>query len=305
MESITVGDIEWAFGEKLSSEIASLVTSANMQYELLTSDERDSYILTVIEELMNPNLTVSGDHRRGDWEKGWGENLTALVETGSVAALIPRYHRKRQILHWRQNVVRAVSDNLDLVIFEILVEYIFEQYFLKLRTIYEFGCGPAYNLLRLRKRNPTAHLVGLDWASASKEIIDEIRNTGIDNNIEGRVFNFFEPDYSLIMPEGSGIYTIAALEQVGDRYEAFIQFLLNKRPTICVHLEPIDELLDPGILVDRLSQLYFRKRNYLRGFLTRLRELDAQGLITIHRQQRTYTGSFFIEGHSLIVWSPK
>jgi len=62
--------------------------------------------------------------------------------------------------------------------------------------------------------------------------------------------------------------------------------------------------MDPDNLIDRLSVLYCRKRNYLAGYLSRLRQLQAEGKVRILREQRTYTGSFFIEGHSLIVWSP-
>ena len=304
MQKITVKDMESALGEKLSPRIAAKVQAANMLYERLSIQERDHYLLAVIQELMNPSISVAGEHRLPDWERGWQENLNALLKTGCIEALIPRYHRRREIMHWRQDVVRGVSDDLDLVIHELLVEHVFEKYLSQQGTVFEFGCGPAYHLLRLRKINPHARLVGLDWAIPSKKIIDEVRASKIDLNIEGRVFNFFEPDYGVIVPAKSGVYTIAALEQVGDRHEAFIQFLLKKKPALCVHLEPIDELLDSKNLVDRLSQMYFRKRNYLHGFLSRLRELQAQGVITIHRQQRTYTGSYFIEGHSLVVWSP-
>lgn len=127
---------------------------------------------------------------------------------------------------------------------------------------------------------------------------------GIETNIEGRNFDFYEPDHALNVGPNSGILTVAALEQVGERFEPFLEFVLRKRPAVCVHLEPIDELMDPKHLVDRLSVLYCRKRNYLSGFLTRLRQLRDEGKVKIHREQRTYTGSYFIEGHSLVVWSP-
>jgi hypothetical protein len=87
-------------------------------------------------------------------------------------------------------------------------------------------------------------------------------------------------------------------------YKQFVDFVLEKKPSICVHLEPIDELLDQNNLIDRLSTLYFRKRNYLSGYLPYLRQLENEGKIKIVNEQRTFSGSFFIEGHSLIVWYP-
>lgn len=301
---ITAKDLELAWGTTLSPSLKAQVASAHLQYKQLSSQERDAYILHVIEELLNPSVSVSGAHRLPDWEKGWHENLIHLQQTKSPESLIPKYHRKHQILHWRQDLIKSMSSDYDLKIHRILVDYVFEKYLSKQSVVYEFGCGPAYQLLHLRKFNPSAYLVGLDWTKTSVRIINQIKAMGIDTNMDGRVFDFFKPDHSLVISPNSGVYTIAALEQVGGRYEPFIQFLLRQKPALCVHLEPLEELLNQDHLVDRLSLLYFQKRNYLRGFLARLRELRDQGRIVIHREQRTYTGSYFIEGHSLVVWSP-
>jgi hypothetical protein len=201
-------------------------------------------------------------------------------------------------------MIRPIISNFDYKIHCLIVDWAIETFLSEVNALFEFGCGPAYHLLRARKFIPKAKMVGLDWAKTSQDIIKQIAKTGIDKDIEGRNFNFFEPDYSVEVPPNSGFITIAALEQVGDRHEKFIQFILNKKPSICVHLEPIDELLDQTHLIDRLSILYFRKRNYLSGFLPRLHQLQDEGKIKIVKEQRTYTGSFFIEGHSLIVWYP-
>ena len=84
-----------------------------------------------------------------------------------------------------------------------------------------------------------------------------------------------------------------------------VDFLLIKKPELCIHLEPIDELLDNDKLMDSLSIKYFRKRNYLSKFLPYLESLEKDGKIEIIKKQRTYSGSYFIEGHSLIVWRVK
>ena len=81
-----------------------------------------------------------------------------------------------------------------------------------------------------------------------------------------------------------------------------ISFLLSKRPEICIHMEPIDELLDDDKLIDSLSIKYFRKRKYLNKFLPYLEELEEKGIIEIIKKQRIFSGSYFTEGHSLIVW---
>lgn len=260
-------------------------------YEELTTEERDGYILEVVELLLHGDLPTAGEHRLLEWEAGWAE---ALDDRQSI----PRYHGKHKLLHWEQRIVRPLIPYLDYYMHCMVVDWAVATYLGHMDTIYDFGCGTADHLLRAR-RYTGARLVGLDWAKASQDIISEI------GGIEGRNFNFYEPDYSLDFPPNSGVLTIAALEQVGERFEPFLQFLLEKRPAICVHVEPIDELMDQGNLIDMLSVWYCHKRNYLRGFLTRLRQLQDQDKVDILLERRTHIGSYFIEGHSLVVWAPK
>ena len=151
--------------------------------------------------------------------------------------------------------------------------------------------------------NNQLNLNGTDWAVSSQKIIGEI-NKELGTNINGINLNFFKPDYSIDIPENSGIYTIASLEQIGENYVELVDFILEKKPSICVHMETIDELLDDNVLMDSLSIKYFRKRNYLNGYLPYLEQLESQGKIKILNKQRIYSGSYFVEGHSLIVWKP-
>lgn len=124
----------------------------------------------------------------------------------------------------------------------------------------------------------------------------------MDKKIEPHRFDFFEPDNSFEIKDKSVVYTVAALEQVGDNYKKFINYLLEKKPNICIHFEPISELLDENKLNDLLSIQYFKNRNYLNGFLDYLKLLEQQNKIKIIDQRRIYSGSYFIEGHSLVVW---
>jgi hypothetical protein len=66
----------------------------------------------------------------------------------------------------------------------------------------------------------------------------------------------------------------------------------------------MSETLNKDSLVDLLSIKYFEKRNYLSGFLEYLSALEKQKRIEIIDIRRTYAGSYFIEGHSLVVWRP-
>jgi hypothetical protein len=302
--TITAADIEEVLQCSLGESLREQCRRANLRYQELNPEERDSYILEILDALAGDGLVVAGEKRLPQWEDGWGENLNAFQKTGNADALIPRYHGKHRLLHWKQQIIRPLVPEFDYHVNCLLVDWVVETYLAKVSELFEFGCGPAYHLLRARRFNQDAQLIGLDWAKASQEIIASIAASGIDHKIRGHRFNFYEPDEAVPFGPDAGVLTVAALEQVGERFDPFLQFLLRKRPVICAHIEPIDELMDTHNLIDRLSVLYCRKRNYLKGFLPRLRQLQDEGKIKIVREQRTYTGSFFIEGHSLVVWHP-
>lgn len=303
MKKIHFREIEDILGFELSSELRKQISDFKLEYKPLTQEERDEYLLHVI-DVLTSDITKSGEHRINEWENGWGENLKLFKESKDINDLIPKYHGKRKLLKWGGDVIKQVTENLDYKLHICMVDAILQHYLKDVDNVCEFGCGPAYHLIRLNKWKKDLKLSGSDWTNASQNIIKDINET-LNTDIKGFNFNFFKPDYNINFPEKSGIYTVAALEQVGENFKDFINFLINKKPEICVHMEPIDELLDETKLIDNLTIRYFRKRNYLKGFLPYLEQLEKEGKIEIITKQRIFSGSYFIEGHSLIVWKVK
>lgn len=303
MGKITYKNFEDILGFELGEKLKQTISEYNLEYRELTTLERDNYILHVI-NVLTSDITKAGDHRIMEWENGWGENLNKFSETKNIDDLIPRYHGKNRIVKWMGNVVMPITENFDYKIHICFVDAILQHYLKNVNNVFEFGCGPAYHLIRLKEFNKDLNLNGSDWTKASQDIIKEI-NKVLDTNINGFNLNFFKPDNSIDIPKSSGIYTVAALEQVGDKFKEFVNFLIEKKPDICIHMEPIDELLNDDNLIDSLSIRYFRKRNYLDKFLPYLEELEKNNKIEIIVKQKIYSGSYFIEGHSLIVWKIK
>ena len=300
---ITHKHIEEILDFQISDSLRNKIDKFDLRYRELTADERDVYILNFVNVLTN-DITKSGEHRLVEWESGWGENLSTFIKTKNIKDIIPMYHGKNKIVKWMGEPVLPLTENFDYKIHISFVDAILQHYMKDVKNIFEFGCGPGYHLTRLREFNKDIGLHGCDWTIASQEIIHKI-NELLGTNIKCSNFDFFNPDYSLNIPESSGIYTIAALEQVGDNFKDMIDFLIAKNTELCIHMEPIDELLDSNKLIDNLSIKYFRKRNYLNKFLTYLERLESDGKIVIIKKQRIFTGSYFTEGHSLIVWKPK
>jgi len=305
VKSLSVEDFAEAFGEGISPFVAGRIRTYEFQYVEFTEEETDGLLRKIVETLLDPNLLRSGDHRLEQWEKGWGENLNLILHHPKDAqSVIPKYFNKYGVIRWRGRFIRPVSDQFEYRSLAVIQDWLFDQYLRDAETIYEFGCGTGYNLLRAREVNPTASLWGLDWAKSSQKIIEELARNSIDPNIHGRRFDYFGPDDSLRLSPDGVVYTVASLEQVGVRWGKFVEYILRNRPKICVHIEPVAELLNPDKFIDYLSIEYFKKRNYLQGFLDGLRQLEREGKARIHRAQRSYIGSLFIEGYSVIVWSP-
>ena len=300
---INHNDLERILGFKIDSYNSKRIDDYNLSYTNLTADQKEKYFIHVL-DVLTSDIVVSGKHRIDDWEKGWGENLELYRKTKNIESLIPRYHGKNRYVRWMGDVVNPLTESFDYKIHICYIDSIIDHYLKSnICSVYEFGCGPGYHLLRLRERRPDLKLHGLDWAVASQNVISEI-NRNINSNITPYNFNFFEPDYSIKIKENSLVYSVAALEQIGSNFHLFLDYIMKSKPALCVHLEPIDELLNKDNFIDQLSIKYFRKRNYLSGYLPYLEKLESERKIEIIDKRRIYSGSYFIEGHSLIVWKP-
>ena len=302
---LTDQDFEEILERPLSKFVKQKIKNAQFKYRNLTSNKRDLVLKKIVDTLLDPNIVNSGKHRKKQWEKGWGENLELYKKNQDEENVLPKYHGKFPILRFKQQFIEAVSEKFEYHTLSIIVYWLFDKYFRKNFSVYEFGCGTGHHLLRLREINSHATLYGLDWANSSVKLINQIAKKRTDNNLKAKFFDFFKPDNSFKLGKNAAVYTVAALEQVGTNYQPFTQYLLKNKPSICIHVEPIAELLDPeNNLLDYLSVQYFKKRNYLLGFLNYLKKLEQAKKITIHQAKRTFIGSLYIEGYSVIVWSP-
>ncbi len=301
---ITHKDIARIFRSRLSGYVKNKIATYRLAYVPLSAEEKESVIIQILDTLLDPFLVYSGKHRLKQWEKGWRENLNELGKKKTASAVEPRYFGKYNVNRFDQEFVKGVSPDYEKNMLYVILDYVFDTHLRNARDIYEFGCGTGHNLLKVREVNPTARLYGLDWTTSSQKILRQMVDSGLVSNMVGHHFNFFKPDKKIKLAKDSAIYTVAALEQVGPNYKAFVSYLLKNRPRVCIHVEPIAELLDENSLIDNLSIKYFKKRKYLEGYLEYLRKLESEGKIKIQKAQRTYIGSTFIEGYSLVVWSP-
>lgn len=300
---ISQQDFTVVFQDNLSAFVKEKIKKFNFLARKVSAQERDKILLKIMKTLLDPKLIKAGKHRQAQWEKGWSENLELYSRNGEKS-LIPRYFGKYDVVRWNQQFLNPVSLNFEYNMLATVQYWLFDKYLRLSNSIYEFGSGTGHNLLRVREVNPSAEIWGLDWARPSQEIIQKMSSEKADPNLFAQNFDFFNPDTNFKLNKKSAIFTVAALEQIGDKFQPFIDYLLENKPEICIHIEPIAELLDPNNLMDFLSIQYFKKRNYLSGYLSKLQQLEKMGKIKVHKAQRSFIGSLYIEGYSIIAWSP-
>ncbi|BCS87506.1 class I SAM-dependent methyltransferase [Pseudodesulfovibrio sediminis] len=297
----------FADDEGLVAELCNDVLESHcFDYVTLSGTERDEAIVSILKGLKR-EMVASGSHRAQDWEKGWGENLAKFSEEQDIKNLTPGYFSRvenRTVFRLDGDLVASVAPELIYNICELHRTWFMTRYLSDFDTVFEFGCGTGWNLTRFNELRPGKQLFGLDWAQSSVDLVNKLGEQD-SINLTGHRFNFFEPDYSLDVPENSVMFTLTALEQVGDDFESFLEFLLEKKFARCVHAEPIKEFYDEDDLLDNLGLQYHNKRNYLGPFLTALRRLEDEGRIVIERADRVRFGNLFNESLSTIVWSPQ
>jgi SAM-dependent methyltransferase len=290
---------------ELPTACAELAGKHDFRYDVPAGAERDRIVVQVMQHVDSDKPSQVGEHRAGIWESCWADNLQRFIDGGyDPDKLVPDFFKPGQPIRFNQDYVIPANPRFEHDFFAVCRAFLFERFFREVESAYEFGCGSGFNLLALAHQLPGKRLCGLDWSRSSNEMLDLMgRKLGVA--ISGRHFDFFNPDAGLEFGPASGVLTMCALEQVGLRHGSFVEFLLANKPAICVNMEPLLELYDENNLVDYLAIRFHRKRGYLDGFLTRLRQLAAEGRIEILEERRFHFGSIYHEGYSYVAWRPR
>jgi len=299
MKKLSTKDFEQAWGCSLSRFVQEKITNSELNYSEVTPEQSEKLAVGILNDIFS-GLKKAGKHRSSDWELGWAENRDATEDF-----LIPRYFGKLPYIRWMGNFLKVENKNFEYYTASILQYHLFEKFLKQVDNIYEFGCGTGHNLLRAHEVNPKATIHGLDWAESSQQTIERI-NSVYSKNFKSKKFDFFNIDNNYKLERNSGVYTFAALEQVGKDHVDFVDYLIKNNPQICLHVEPIAELLNPQEkLLDFLSVKYFEERNYLNGFYDHLKKIESSGKIDIIYANRSNIGSFYVDGYSIVAWRPK
>ena len=300
-------DFEKLFRIKSGSlplEVIQLISTCDFSYQTLSKEESDNVVLEVIKKIDSNSMPISGEERKEQWEKGWSENLHNFVRCKfDLAELTPKYYRPNNIMRLNRQYIKVKSATFEFDFFRVFRHWLCYTYFNNTNSIFEFGCGSGCNLPILVDLFPNKKIYGLDWVHSSIDIVNKMKSE-YQWDITGYLFDLFDPDYSLEIDANAAFLTFGALEQLGSNHRAFIDFILDKKPVLCVNVEPLYELYNSQYLLDRLAMQYHKKRGYLSNFLSYLQLLEKQRKVKIIDVQRMYFGGMFQDCWSRIVWYP-
>ena len=302
-ESIDVEELQKLWNFKASANFLNRHKSTNLNFTNLNFEENNEALVD-IEKTLSSELVVSGSHRQNSWESGWGQNLEEYADSKDLEAIKPKYFGKFPLIRWKQGLIKPESKSMEAGLLALLIQSVVEKNSQGAKNLYEFGCGTGNNLVNIRSFNKDFELHGLDWVESSQKIIKMIAEQTGDLKLHSAKFDYFNPNYNFKIKENSMVITVASLEQTGENFTDYILYLVAQRPQIVIHIEPMWEPLDPENVMDLLSIRYFHKRNYLNGLYLHLQEMQAEGQIEIVEYFRSFVGSYFVDGYSVVVWKP-
>lgn len=296
-----VGDFEEILGSQLSVESQKFVEETNFQYEPANSEQINAGLIKFVNFLLDYKKE-SGPEYHEIWERGWQENLNSYSDSGQLNDLIPKFVRKKDLIRFRGGWISPEDPEFETNFVTVLRDTVFKNNFMDAASIWEFGSGTGLNLVHLSKILPKKQLFGCDWAMPSVQILNEL-NQKLNLNIHGFHFDLFQPDYEILkdVSPNSGLFTVGTMEQIGQDYQSFLDFILTSNFKRIVHIETNYEIYDETNLLDFLAKRYIEKRNWLRGYFSTLRKLEQAGKIKIHTEKRTF-GSFFHDGYTITTW---
>lgn len=305
-ESIGQAQFESALGivpGSLPAATVEMLRKADLRYSRTSAAEQAQLEAEALDRVRQ-GFTVVGEQRAGIWRDAWQDQLDRFEAANfAVDSLTPAFVDGSVVLRWQGGYVHSRTDKFELRIIEILRDAVFRLFLSDIDSLYEFGSGSAFNVAAYCRICPDVPVCALDWAPAAVRIAELLREKhGL--KVRGERFDFFKPSTDLVLGHGAGVLTFCALEQVGPRFEPFLQFLLQQRPRRVVHIEPTVELYDPASSHDRVAIEYHTQRKYLSGLLPALEALAAEGRIRLLHSKRLNCGSRYHECYSVHVWEP-
>ena len=252
----SVEDFARSFGisiDEMSSEVLNFIKDQDFSFNELSQVNFETTVLKILKRIENDNQVIASKERKGVWQRGWQENLDNYVKSGyDISHLIPKFIRPGNPIRWQRRYVIPTDPWFELNYIQVLRQHIFEFYFSDCDSLYEFACGTGHNLVAASKVLPNVSLIGTDFVQSSVDIIEHLASK-LSLELSGYLFDMKTPNFDFDLQANSGVLTFGGLEQLGGDIVPILNYLVEKKPKICVHIEPMIELYDDEHLPDYLA----------------------------------------------------
>ena len=300
----TLADSFGTTTEDIPEECINLLNKMDREYMVLGHDEREKLIVDVLKKIDSDKQIIGAPERTKQWHLGWEENLIQLRESDyDLKNVLPKFIKKNKPIRFMGNYIIPKEPHFEHLYYNVFRAWLFDKYFSSFDSVYDIGCGSSYNLVELCSRFPEKKIHGFDFVQSSVDIVNELAKK-YDFNTKGQLFNIIEPNFDINLDENSLVFTSGVIEQVASKFDKFIDFLLKKKPSLVINIEPTYEVYNQNQLFDYLAARFHQKRGYTKGYLPKLRELESENKIKILKTKRLNFGSLFMEGFTYIIWKP-
>lgn len=307
MKKLEIKDISEMLGtdiENLGVNCINLINSLDLHYEELPNNVEKEFVLEIIKKIDSDKQIIGADSRTDVWLNGWQENLDDFKANKNKESIVPKFIRPNGIVRLNGKFCKTSNPFFERDFAKVIQTHLYDKLITSdIEEVHEFGCGSGFNLINLSEVNKEVKLYGSDFVQSSVELLGELSNH-YNIDLKSQLFNMLLPDYNYNIGENSCVFTHGSIEQLADKFENFINFLIYKKPKICFHIEPVCEVYNTNELFDYLQYRFHKKRGYTSGLLPYLIDKEKQGEIKNLFYKRVHFGSKFMEGYTIITWRP-
>jgi len=278
-----------------------LVRKYDLRYRKLTLKEYKFQINEIISTIENDKQIIAHPNRKKVWQKGWLENLKDYKKNRKKISLIPKYYTARENKFFRLGgeFIYTKNKNFEIYMLDIYRNWFAKKYLSNIDYIYEFGSGSGNNLVSLTDIFPKKNFFGLDFAKSSIDILNNLIGY---KNVKGILFDMFKPNFNLKIKKNSAFFTIGSIEQLGGKIDPILNFFIQKKPVLCINIEPDISFYDSNKIEDYLAVRFQTKRGYTSCIYSKLKKKEQEGKIKIIKKFRSPFGSKMIEGYNFFLW---
>lgn len=171
-------------------------------------------------------------------------------------------------------------------------------------TFVELGSGWGRNLFYALDQGWCSKAIGGEFTEEGRQLCNQIGKQ-FNLPIKAFPFDYYNPTPEFFAHiENAVVFTHNSIEQISLMPEETILALIENKPKVVIHVEPIYEYRSQDTLLHYLWKRYTEVNDYNRNLITILKKLEDRGCLKIMKEQIHAFGLNAFNPGSFIVWQP-